>query len=97
MDFNLSEKDQKLLERAQEFTREHITPKAHELEKRNEFPKDVVQKAYEAGLMNLHIPTEAGGPGLSLLSETLVSESTGYGCAGIATTIMCNKIIILIC
>jgi len=92
MDFNLSEKDQKLLERAQEFTREHITPKAHELEKRNEFPKDVVQKAYEAGLMNLHIPTEAGGPGLSLLSETLVSESTGYGCAGIATTIMCNNL-----
>ncbi|MHA1638435.1 MAG: acyl-CoA dehydrogenase family protein, partial [Candidatus Thorarchaeota archaeon] len=92
MDFSLSEKEQKLLERAQEFTREHITPKAIELEKRNEFPKEVVQKAYEAGLMNLHIPEEAGGPGLSLLAETLVSESTGYGCAGLATTIMCNNL-----
>ncbi|NHJ14058.1 MAG: acyl-CoA dehydrogenase [Candidatus Thorarchaeota archaeon] len=92
MDFALSEKEQKLFERAQEFAREHITPRAHELEKRNEFPKDVVQKAYEAGLMNLHIPVEAGGPGLSLLSETLVSEATGYGCAGIATSIMCNNL-----
>ncbi len=92
MDFSLSEKEQKLFERAKEFTREHITPKANELEKRNEFPKEIVQKAYEAGLMNLHIPTEAGGPGLSLLDETFVSEATGYGCAGLATTIMCNNL-----
>jgi acyl-CoA dehydrogenase len=92
MDFSLSEKDQKLFDRSKEFTKEHITPRAHELEKRNDFPKDVVQKAYEAGLMNLHIPTEAGGPGLSLFSETLVSEATGYGCAGIATSIMCNNL-----
>ncbi|MFX1606610.1 MAG: acyl-CoA dehydrogenase family protein, partial [Promethearchaeota archaeon] len=88
MDFSLSEKEQKLWERAKSFTAEHITPRARELEKKNEFPKDVVQKAYEAGLMNLHIPTEAGGPGLSLLAETLVSEATGYGCAGMATSIM---------
>jgi acyl-CoA dehydrogenase len=92
MDFSLSEKEQKLWERAKAFTAEHITPKAHELEKRNEFPKDVVQKAYEAGLMNLHIPKAAGGPELSLLSETLVSEATGYGCAGLATSIMCNNL-----
>ncbi len=92
MDFSLSEKDKKLQERAEAFTKEHITPKAMELEKRNEFPKEVVQKAYEAGLMNLHIPKEAGGPGLSLLSETLVSEATGYGCAGVATSIMCNNL-----
>ena len=92
MDFRLSDKEQKLWERAEEFTREHITPRAHILEARDEFPKEVVQKAYEAGLMNLHIPPEAGGPGVSLLGETLVSEATGYGCAGMATSIMCNNL-----
>ncbi|NOR39457.1 MAG: acyl-CoA dehydrogenase [Candidatus Thorarchaeota archaeon] len=92
MDFRLSDKEQKLWERAEEFTREHITPRAHILEMRDEFPKEVVQKAYEAGLMNLHIPPEAGGPGVSLLAETLVSEATGYGCAGMATSIMCNNL-----
>ncbi|MEM2142816.1 MAG: acyl-CoA dehydrogenase family protein [Candidatus Thorarchaeota archaeon] len=92
MDFGLSDKEKTLWERARQFTYEYITPRAHELEKKNEFPKDVVQKAYEAGLMNLHIPQEAGGPGLSLLAETLVSEATGYGCAGLATTIMCNNL-----
>jgi acyl-CoA dehydrogenase len=92
MDFSLSDKEQKLWERAKAFAMENITPRAIELEKRNEFPKEVVQKAFEAGLMNLHIPTEAGGPGLSLVSETLVSEATGYGDAGIATSIMCNNL-----
>jgi acyl-CoA dehydrogenase len=92
MDFSLSDKEQKLWERAKAFAMENITPRAIELEKRNEFPKEVVQKAFEAGLMNLHIPTEAGGPGLSLVSETLVSEATGYGDAGIATSMMCNNL-----
>jgi len=92
MDFRLSDKEQKLWERAEEFTREHITPRAHILETRDEFPKEVVQKAYETGLMNLHIPPEAGGPGVSLLGETLISEATGYGCAGMATSIMCNNL-----
>ena len=92
MDFSLSDKEQKLWERAKAFTLEHITPRASELEKRDEFPKDVVQKAFETGLMNLHIPTEAGGPGLTLLDETFVSEATGYGCAGMATSIMCNNL-----
>jgi acyl-CoA dehydrogenase len=92
MDFSLSDKEQKLWERAKAFAMENITPRSVELEKRNEFPKEVVQKAFEAGLMNLHIPTEAGGPGLSLVSETLVSEATGYGDAGIATSIMCNNL-----
>ncbi len=92
MDFSLSEKEQKLWERAKAFALENITPRALEMDQRNDFPKEIVQKAFEAGLLNLHIPTEANGPGLSLLSETLVSEATGYGCAGIATSIMCNNL-----
>lgn len=92
MDFGLTDKEQKLQEKARKFAYENITPNARELEKTGEFPKEILQKAYEAGLMNLHIPTEAGGPGFSLLAETLVSEATGYGCAGLATTIMCNNL-----
>ncbi|MBD3407449.1 MAG: acyl-CoA dehydrogenase [Candidatus Lokiarchaeota archaeon] len=92
MDFSLTKEEQELYEKAKAFTKEHITPKAHLLEKKNEFPAEVVQKAYEAGLMNLHIPKEAGGPGMSLLAETFVSEATGYGCSGIATSIMCNNL-----
>ena len=92
MDFSMSETEKEMWEKAKEFTYKYITPHAHELEKKNEFPLEVVQKAYEHGLMNLHIPKEAGGPGHSLLTEAVVSEATGYGGAGIATSIMCNNL-----
>ncbi|MFO7835029.1 MAG: acyl-CoA dehydrogenase family protein [Candidatus Thorarchaeota archaeon] len=92
MDFALSDKEKRLWERSVNFTKEYITPYANDLEKEDEFPREIVEKAYEKGLMNLHIPEEAGGPGLSLLAETLVSEATGYGCAGCATSIMCNNL-----
>jgi acyl-CoA dehydrogenase len=92
VDFTLTPEEEELQKKAEEFTRKYITPVAAEREKRDEFPADIVQKAYEWGLMNLHIPKEAEGPGRSLVEETLVSEATGYGCAGMATSIMCNNL-----
>lgn len=92
IDFKLSAQEEELWNKAKEFTYKYITPVAAELEKKDEFPMDVVQKAYEWGLMNLHVPKDVGGPGNSLVEETLVSEATGYGCAGMATSIMCNNL-----
>lgn len=92
MDFNLSPQEEKLFNKAKEFTYKYITPVAAEREKKDEFPMDICQKAYEWGLMNLHVPKDVGGPGHSLVEETLVSEATGYGCAGMATSIMCNNL-----
>ncbi|MFX0203261.1 MAG: acyl-CoA dehydrogenase family protein [Candidatus Hodarchaeota archaeon] len=92
MDFNLTPEQKELQERARKFTREYITPYANELEKQNEVPIDIVQKAYELGLMNLHVPKDVGGPGLELLEETLVAEAIGYGCAGCATSINVNNL-----
>lgn len=92
VDFTLSPKEEELFNKAKEFAHTYITPVAAELEKEDEYPMEVVQKAYEWGLMNLHVPKEVDGPGRSLVEETLVSEATGYGCAGMATSIMCNNL-----
>jgi acyl-CoA dehydrogenase len=92
VDFSLSPQEQELWNKAQEFTHEYVTPVAAKLEKTDEYPMEVVQKAYDHGLMNLHVPKEVGGPGRSLFEETLVSEATGYGGAGLATSIMCNNL-----
>jgi acyl-CoA dehydrogenase len=53
-------------------------------------PADVIAKAHEVGLMNLHIPPELGGPGLGLIEEVLVDEELCWGCSGIGTAIMGN-------
>ena len=92
VEFELSSSEKEIKDRAERFTREHITPYASDLDRKNEFPRQLVQKAYEAGLMNLHVPKSVGGLGRTLLEETLVSEAIGYGCAGCATSIMCNNL-----
>ncbi|TFH30587.1 MAG: acyl-CoA dehydrogenase [Promethearchaeota archaeon] len=92
VDYNLLPYQKELQDKAIAFTKEHITPYAVELDKADKMPMELLRKAYAAGLMNLHVPKEAGGPGFSLLDETLVSEATGYGDAGCATAIMCNNL-----
>jgi len=92
VDFELSTAEREIKERAERFARDSITPYASELDSRNEFPREPVQKAYEAGLMNLHVPKNVGGLGRTLLEETLVGEAIGYGCAGCATTIANNNL-----
>lgn len=92
VDFELSPVEREMKEGAERFTRENITPHASDLDRSDEFPRSLVQKAYEAGLMNLHVPKSVGGPGRTFLEEILVNEALGYGCAGCATSIMCNNL-----
>ena len=52
-------------------------------------PADVVAKAHELGLMNLHLPESLGGPGLPAFDGMLVGR-LNWGCSGIATSILAN-------
>jgi len=92
VDFELSTAEREIKERAETFARDHITPYASEFDRRSEFPRELVQRAYEAGLMNLHVPKSVGGLERTLLEETLVGEAIGYGCAGCASAIGCNNL-----
>jgi len=53
-------------------------------------PTDVVAKAHELGLMNLHVPEQYGGLGLGAFDGMLVGEELYWGCAGIGTSITAN-------
>jgi len=92
VDFALTKKEQELWEKAQLFTRKYVTPFAQQLEETDEFPWDLTQKAYNAGLMNSHIPKKYGGPEHSMVEETLIGEAIGYGDGGVATTILANNL-----
>lgn len=45
---------------ARKFAREEILPAAAYYDKRNEYPTDLVKKAWGLGLMNGHIPEHCG-------------------------------------
>src|SRR3954447_9081052 len=77
-------------ELAHNFAEKEIRPVAWEYDKDGAWPQDVIEKAWEVGLMNTHIPEEYGGPGLDFLTGCLIEEEIGWGCSGIGTSLMCN-------
>src|SRR3989442_2335732 len=91
MDFSLTDEQQRLVETARKFTREKIIPVAQKLDEHGTFPKEICEQAWEIGLMNVELPQEVGGLGLSTLDHVLMAEEVNYGCAGIGTTMFGNN------
>src|SRR5918911_4796789 len=65
-------------------------PKAAEYDERSQHPDDLIAKAHELGLMNIHVPEELGGLGLPAFDGMLVGEELNWGCSGIGTSIGAN-------
>jgi len=88
--FALSDEQKALRELARDFAAKEIRPKEAAYDEAMQHPADVVAKAHELGLMNLHIPEEYGGPGLGCFDGLLVGEELYWGCAGMGTSISAN-------
>jgi acyl-CoA dehydrogenase len=90
VDFTLTDEQKDIRELAHDFAEKEIRPVAWELDRDSTFPQQIIEKAWEVGLMNSHIAEEYGGPGLDFLSGCLIEEELGWGCSGIGTSLMCN-------
>src|ERR687888_174900 len=88
--FALTDEQRDLRSLAHEFAAREIRPKAAEYDEHSTHPADVIAKAHEVGLMNLHVPVEYGGPELGLLEGALVGEEICWGCSGMGTAIAVN-------
>jgi acyl-CoA dehydrogenase len=86
VDFTLTDEQKDIRQLAHDFAEKEIRPVAWELDKESTFPQQIIEKAWEVGLMNSHIPEEYGGPGLDYLSGCLIEEELGWGCSGIGTS-----------
>lgn len=92
MDFTLTDEQRQLQQLARDFTRKEIMPIAAEYDQKEELPWQVVEKAFEVGLLNVGIPEHAGGIGLGMLDECIVGEEIAYGCMGIFTVLMASEL-----
>jgi len=90
VDFTLTDEQKALRELAHDFAEKEIRPVAWEYDRDGTWPQDVIEKAWELGLMNFHAPEEYGGPGLSNLEGTILEEELSWGCSGIQTTLGAN-------
>uniref|UniRef100_A0A0K3C772 Medium-chain specific acyl-CoA dehydrogenase, mitochondrial n=1 Tax=Rhodotorula toruloides TaxID=5286 RepID=A0A0K3C772_RHOTO len=88
--FELSEEQVGIRDLARSFTANEIIPVAAEYDRTMKYPWEVIKKAHAEGLLNVHVPEEYGGAGLSVMSSSIVSEELAYGCTGIQTAIEAN-------
>ncbi|NLT05945.1 MAG: acyl-CoA dehydrogenase [Solirubrobacterales bacterium] len=90
VDFTLTDEQKDIQEMAHDFAEKEIRKVAWEYDKDGTWPQEIIEQAWEVGLMNTHIPAEYGGPGLDFLTGCLIEEEIGWGCSGIGTSLMCN-------
>src|SRR3954463_11873969 len=90
VDFTLTDEQTALREMAHDFAEKEIRPVAWEYDRDGTWPQAILEKAWELGLMNAHIPEQYGGPGVSYLEGCLIEEELCWGCSGIGTSIGAN-------
>ena len=95
INFSLTEEQKQIHELAMKFARQEMIPKAAEHDLHKKFPREILQKAWELGLMNTSIPAANGGQGFSAIDSTMITECLAYGCMGMTTSMMANDLALL--
>ena len=90
IDFTLNDEQLAMREMAHDFAEKEMRPVAWDFDRDATWPQQIIEKAWELGLMNNHLPEEYGGPGLSYLDGCIIEEEIAWGCSGIGTTLSCN-------
>jgi acyl-CoA dehydrogenase len=90
VDFTLTDEQKSLQEMAHDFAEKEVRPVAWEYDRNSTWPEGIIEKAWELGLLNTHLPSEYGGPGLGALDGALIEEEIAWGCSGIGTTLSAN-------
>jgi acyl-CoA dehydrogenase len=88
--FALTNEQRELRALAREFAEKEIRPRAAECDEHQTHAADIIAKAHEIGLMNLHLPEALGGLELPCFDGMLVGEELNWGCSGIGTSIGAN-------
>ena len=92
LDFKLTEEQLALQELARKFAKNEMIPKAAHHDQTGEFPKEVIEKAFQLGLINFCIPAEFGGLALSNVDGIIITEELSAGCSGMSTSLMVNDL-----
>ena len=98
MDFAPTPQHEEIRRTVRDFAERRIAPVADELERRGEFPHDIIREAAGLGLLGVPFPEEVGGTGLDQVAYAITVEelSRVSGSVGIIvsahTSLGCNPI-----
>jgi alkylation response protein AidB-like acyl-CoA dehydrogenase len=87
MDFELTDEQRKLRDRAAGFADREVAPCAADLDREDRVPFETLSKMADAGFMGLCVPEEYGGAGADFLSYCLLIEELSRADAGVGVTL----------
>lgn len=77
----ITDQEKMIQDVAKAIAKDHIEPKAAEIDRTGQFPWDNVKIMAENGLFGVHVPEEYGGVGSTMVSHVLVVEEIAKACA----------------
>lgn len=90
MKFEYSEEQLMIRDMVRDFAENEIRPRVQSIDYEGVFPRDLVKKMGELGLMGLPIPEEYGGGGADQISYSLAIEELSRVSASVAITVSVN-------
>ena len=91
MDFQLTEEQRLIRDMVREFARTEIAPRAAEIDRTREFPRDTFRKCAALNLTGMMVLEEWGGTGLDSISYVIAVEELSRACATTGVIISVNN------
>lgn len=91
MNFEYTEEQKMIRDMVRDFAESEIRPRIHEIDYEGKFPRDVIAKMGELGLMGLIIPEQYGGAGADSISYCLAVEEISRVSASVAIIMSVNQ------
>jgi alkylation response protein AidB-like acyl-CoA dehydrogenase len=86
----LTPHQQEIQRSTREFVAKQIIPIADHYDRTGTFPDFIIEAAKESELLAMGIPQQYGGRGLDFVTQGVIIEELGYGCAGFSTILSVN-------
>jgi alkylation response protein AidB-like acyl-CoA dehydrogenase len=87
VDFELTSEQREIQALARDFAAAEIEPHAAEWDRAHGFPRELLSKLAELGLLGVCVPEADGGAGADFVSSVLVLEELSRGDAGVGVTV----------
>jgi alkylation response protein AidB-like acyl-CoA dehydrogenase len=84
MDLDLSDGQRLVVETVRAVAEKEVAPRAAEIDRTDEFPRDLYRRLADLGLLALTLPGEYGGAGADTVTWTLVQEELARASAAVA-------------
>ena len=92
MDHRLTEEQQAIIDMADRFTADEISPNAAEWDESHIYPRETIRKAGELGFGAIYLDEADGGIGLGRLEAALIMEAMAYGCPSTSALISIHNL-----